>query len=349
MSDKRFSKSIKLALLAIPVAAALILVSLFGGQTFSKDNRGEFTLTEYREQGLSSETKTRSSTLKAGAEPAGQATGFEVSEDLSKAGLAVQRLSCSSCIQEIKAALSGIQGIEETLVDVSSGTVQVYYNSKTLTNPDRLAQAITSRGYPATLIKIYSSEELRKEQAVAAAKSQYYIASVGGWDIAQSDLETQLEHAKKRYSKLYGEGVFLSERGKSLLDGLRVQIASRLIDEGVMMQEIIKAGYTVNSALVEKELEKIVRESGKEPDDFKKELNEEGMSFEYFKKKLETEILISRYLEERILTGVSTDTERRNLLTSWFNNAKLLADVTYYDKDLERLVQQRGAKGGCCG
>lgn len=343
MSWKRFS------MLMIPAAAALMLVMVWGYNTFSNEKGDGPSITEYRKQGLLQESGRSTSKRPGEVVSPENANPVEVREDLSKAVLSVQKLSCSSCIQEIKAALASIQGIEDVLVDISRGTAQIYFDSKALTDPDRLAQAVTARGYPATLIKTYTGEELKKEEALAASRSQYYIASVAGWDVARSDLDTQLEHARRRYVKIYGEGVFSSPRGKSLYENLRAQIASRLIDEGVMMQEITKAAYRVDASLVQREVDKAVRESGKGLEDFKSALAENGMDFEYFKKRLENQLLITGYLEEKILSGASSEVERQSLFTSWFNNAKTLAEVSYYDKDLERLLQRQSAQGRCGG
>jgi len=349
MSETKFVLSKKFATLAVLVAVAVMLVIVFGYNTFSKDKSDQPTITEYSKEGSAPEGGNRLALQRAVRNDPKTASPSNINADLSKALLNVKGLSCSSCIQNIKDALSNIQGIEEILVDISRGTAQIYYNSKTLKEPDRLAQAVTSGGYPATLVKTYSSEDLRKEEAVAAARSQYYIASVGGWDIARSDLDTQLDHAKKRYAKTYGENLFSTAQGNTLIDNLRAQIVSRLIDEGVMMQEITKAGYKVDAAAVEDELKKVMQQSGKGLEEFKTALYENGMTFDYFKKRLETQILISRYLEERILNGASSDVEKQTLFTSWFKNAKILAEVLYYDKDLERLVQQQSAQGKCGG
>ena len=349
MWGKAFASSKKFATLAVLVAVAVMLFIVVRYNAFSKDKSDQPTVTEYIKEGSTSEGG-RSASQRAVRNDPKPVSPLKINADLSKAVLRVEKLSCSSCIQNIKDALSNIQGIEEILVDISSGTAQIYYSSKILKEPDRLAQAVTSKGYPATLVKISSSEDLRKEEAVAASRSQYYIASVGGWDISRSDLDTQLEHAKKRYAKTYGENLFSTAKGKTLADNLRGQIVSRLIDEGVMLQEITKAGYKVDSAAVEDEVKKVVQQSGKgSSEEFNTTLDENGMTLDYFKKRLETQMLISRYLEEKILTGASSDVERQNLFTSWFNNAKILAEVVYYDKDLERLVQQQSARGGCGG
>jgi hypothetical protein len=59
--------------------------------------------------------------------------------------------------------------------------------------------------------------------------------------------------------------------------------------------------------------------------------------------------LKSRYIQERVSAEASNENEKQPLLTSWVNNAKILAEVIYYDKELERLVQALGARGGCGG
>jgi len=349
MSEKKWSISKRFATLGALAAVAVMVVIVFGDTTFSRDHDRGLTITEYDKEAVALAGVARPVSNRSGTTDLTTTTPPSLNADLSKALLNVDGLSCSSCIQKIKDALSPIEGIEEILVDISRSTVQVYYNGKTLKEPNRLALAVTSHGYPATLLKIFASEDLRKEEAVAAARSQYYIASVGGWDIARPDFDTQLEHAKKRYEKIYGDDLFSTARGKSLVDNLRAQIVVRLIDEGVMMQEITKAGYRVTAEAVEDELEKVMQQSGKGPEEFKEALVEDGMTFEYFKKRLETQLLISGYLEEKILTGASSDVEKRTLFVSWFNNSKILADVSYYDKALERLVQQQSAQGTCGG
>jgi copper chaperone CopZ len=346
MSDRKFAVSRRFAAAIVVAAAAVILIVVFGHSAFSKKEPGQFTLTEYRKDGLGPEAVAKREAVPGST---GKASFPRIDGDVSKAVLNVKGLACSSCIQEIKAALSTINGIEEILVDITRGTAQVYYRGKELGDAGRLAQVITSRGYPATLVKVYSAEEVRKETELAAARVQSYIASVGGWDIARSDFETELEFAKRRYANLYGEQVLSSNRGKALVDSLRAQITSRLIDEGIMMQEIAKAGFKVDPATAENEFQKTVQKSGKGLEGFKASLQENGISLDYFKKKLETELLINAYLDKRVFADASNEVDKRALFTSWFNNAKILAEVQYYDKDLELLVQQQSAQGKCGG
>jgi copper chaperone len=278
-------------------------------------------------------------------EPSGEAS--RVADELSMAVLSVRDMSCSGCIATIKASLSGIQGIKDIVVDIGNGKTQVYFDQAKLGDINRLAESITASGYPAKLLRVLTPEEVRKERELAAAKSQYYIASVGGWDIARSDFDTELGVAKRRYSKTYGDNLFASSRGEALLENLKAQIVKRLIDEGILMQEVYKSDFKIDGE-IDKELQAWLRNQGKNMEDFKKSLNEVGYDFDYFKKKFETKVLLNRYLNEKILADASNEFERQSLFNSWFNNSKVLAKVVYYDKDLEKLAQRQSQGGSCC-
>ncbi|MEW6670099.1 MAG: cation transporter [Thermodesulfobacteriota bacterium] len=268
-------------------------------------------------------------------------------DNLSKVVLNVRNMSCSGCISTIKSSVAGIPGVKETLVELGSGKVEIYFDDSKLTDVSRVAKAITDSGYPATVVKTLSAAEVRKERTLADARSKYYVVSVGGWDIARSDFETELEIAKRRYMKLYGNDLFAKEQGKALLDNLKAQILSRLVDEGVMMQEIVKAGFKVGKETTEKQVGEFIQSRGKTPDAFKASLKESGYDYEYFRKKFEIKVLINQYINERILVEASNDFEKQNLFNAWFKNSKTLAQVVYYDRELEGLARKPSASGGC--
>ena len=114
-------------------------------------------------------------------------------------------------------------------------------------------------------------------------------------------------------------------------------------------KEITRSGFEVVPETVDKKIEWIIRESGKDPEGFKTALSANGLDFDYFKKKVKTRMLINGYLEENVFGDASTDADKQRLCSYWFNNAKLLAEIVYYDRDLERLVQQQSARGSCGG
>jgi len=273
---------------------------------------------------------------------------LEIDENTSKVNLAVSDMSCSGCIATIKGSLANIAGIKDVLVDLQGGKAEVYFDRNVLKDVKVVAEAITASGYPASVEGVLGAQQIREEKSLAEAKSKLYVASVGGWDVARADLDMELEAAKKRYAKTYGDNVFASPEGRALESSLKTQILSRLIDEGMIMQEVGKAGFKVGPATVDREFTELLGKSNLDLDAFKRQMNESGYGFDYFRKKFARRVLINKYLNEKILADATNELERQEALNAWYNNAKVLARVVYYDKDLQNLAQGQGASGSCC-
>ena len=270
-----------------------------------------------------------------------------VTEGLSKAVLDVQGMSCSGCVNEIKNGLARVEGIGEVLVDLSSGSVDVFYDEDVLTDTAKIASAITAVGYPATLARTLTPAEIEKENTLLASKSRLYIAAVGDWEIARSDFDIELAHARARYEKLYGQNVFDDGQGDTLLQRLKSQVATRLITEGVQMQEVQKAGFKLAPETVSSEFQAFLTRKGMTPEAFKGALQASGYDFEYYIKKFENQLTINRYVAENVISGISDEIAKRQLYTDWFNNARLLAKVVYYDRQLQAIAKGGSASSGC--
>jgi copper chaperone CopZ len=266
-------------------------------------------------------------------------------EGASKATLDVEGMSCSGCIFTIKSSLSKVDGIKEILVDVAAGKAEIYYDDKTLKSVDQVATAITASGYPAKITKIETAEQVKKNLEGMANRSRLYIASVGKVDIPRKDFDSELAFAKKRYAKNYGKDLFSTDKGKALLKRLKGQIVSRLINEGIQLQEIGKAGFKIDKSVVNKELNTFLNKKNMKLEKFKTALKDDGYSFDKFMIRFETRVLVNAYLDSRVFPGSANDMEKQQLYANWFNNAKLLAKVVYYDKDLENLA--RNQSSGC--
>ena len=268
--------------------------------------------------------------------------------NLSKVVLNVSNMSCSGCISTIKGALAGYTGIKDILVDISSGKAEVYFNREELKDVSEIEKAITDSGYPARIIKTLTPEDLRNERDMAASKAEYYIASVSGYDIARADFTKELNAARQRVRKAYGDGILETAQGRTVDNRLKAQVASRLIDEGILLQQIMKSGYELNEDIMNIELEKHIKNSGKNENEFQQSIKDDGYDYDYFKKRFETRLLINGYLDEKVLAGASNQDEKQRMFASWFKNSQLLAEVVYYDKDLENAARNSSASGSCC-
>ena len=276
------------------------------------------------------------------AEPA------QISANTSKVVFRVDNMSCSGCISTIKGSLSGYAGIQDIIVDISGGAAEVYYDSEKIKDVEQLASAITASGYPARVDRILSADQIKKEETLAVSRAKFYIATVSGWDIARTDFNTELVFVQKRYQQAYGENVFSTEQGKKLLDSLKAQVVSRLINEGIQMQEVQRAGYRVDSNIVEQELAEFMKQKELDRASLKASLEKNGYPYDYFMKKFENRVLLSRYLNEKVFSDAATDYDKQLLYQAWFNNARVLSEVTIYDKELKRLSRSASAGSSCC-
>ncbi|UCF98334.1 MAG: SurA N-terminal domain-containing protein [Spirochaetaceae bacterium] len=265
----------------------------------------------------------------------------------AKAELSVQGLSCSSCIQDIETALAGIEGIGEVLVDISRGRAQVYFDPQRIVNSDIIAEEISNAGYPAAVMREFDPQEVAAELAFAEEQTRYYVVSVGGFKVARADFTTELSAVRLQYRKLYGEEVFAGANGEILEDNLKLQCLNRLISEAVMLQEVSRAGQALTKN-VDLEFEGYLQQNGQDLETFKAALQEFGYPFEYFKKKFENQILIQEYLENTVMKSATTPFQQQTLYDQWYRNAQSLAEVVYFDKELERVAQNASAGSSCC-
>ena len=275
--------------------------------------------------------------------------GGDIDENSVTAVMKVDGMSCSGCVFTIQSALSEIEGIRNVDVNVAAGRAEVTYDGRTVKDPEVIARAITDSGYPATIIQTLTADAIREMAAAAAARARNHIAAVGAYEISRADFDTELNHARNRYIQVYGETVFTGDQGEALLNNLKAQIATRLIDEGVQLQEILKSGFSVDAADVDVEFERFLAARNTDRAAFESELAQSGYPLDFFRQKFETRVRIQRYLDTNVFDEAATDQEKQQRYAAWFNNARLLASVEYYDKDLERIVRSSSASSGCSG
>ena len=319
----------------VAVAGLLIVTAIFTANTNYGDQQRISALSETK-TGLNTAVVEQDSAAAPAAMP-----------NAAKAVLDVQGMSCSGCIYTIKTGLADLDGVSDVLVDVGSGRVEVFYDSVRVEDPQKIASAITAVGYPATLKLTMTKDEVAKEKNLYASRSKLYIAAVGEWEVSRKDFDSEISHARNRYEKAYGASVFSGDQGQALMERLQAQITSNLINEGIQMQEIRNSGFSLPAKTVDLEFDEYLAQKGMTRQEFKKLLKDSGYSYDYFYKKFENRVTVDRYLNERVLSGLTNDLEKRQRYSDWFNNARLLAKVVYYDKNLETIVKNSSAGGGC--
>lgn len=266
---------------------------------------------------------------------------------LAKVILKVDGMTCGGCVATIQSSLADFEGIVDIQVDVSAGTTVIEYDSRRIAEVDKLAQAITASGYPATVIRTVAADQLQRERRAAAQKSRQAIAAVGGLPIDRADFEAEMAHARSRYAAIYGKTMMEGPQGRRLQDNLKRQVAQRLIVASIQLQEIKRVGYRLDPDVMDREFTAYLQKRGLSQEAFAGELQANGYTLAYFQKKFRQRVLIRHYIEEEVIPANLSDVEKQQRYADWFANARLLAEVTYYDAEIERLVRRQSTGGGC--
>lgn len=80
-------------------------------------------------------------------EPSGSAAPIAT----HRATVAIEGMTCGSCAVTVKAALARLPGVAEVRVDVARGRAEVRFD-RTRVDAERIAEAITEAGYPASVV-----------------------------------------------------------------------------------------------------------------------------------------------------------------------------------------------------
>ena len=336
-------------LIFIPLVAlfAALVVVLAYGISGKKNNTEQASAPAYPTPTIKAAEDMADSNPAVAQSAADSSTDSDLNPDTAKVVFQVDGMSCSGCISTIKSSLAGYRGIRDIIVNISGGTAEVYYDSSRIKDLEPLAASITDSGYPARVSQVVPSDQLQKEEAVAATRAKVYIASVSGWDISRSDFDTEMAYATNRYKNAYGQDVFSGDRGKNVLDSIKGQVVTRLINEGIQMQEIQRAGYRVDPKVFDEEFDKFLARKNLDPEGLKLSLEKNGYPFDYFMRKFENRVLLRHYIENQVITNAASDYDKQQQYLAWFNNARTLSKVTIYDKQLERLSRNQSAGGGC--
>ena len=328
-----FSRILQIGVVALSLA---LIVALF--TTTKSSDTGRFAGSKENISNINEKLKS----------PKGNPSATVATDsNLAQAIIAVQGMTCSGCISQIKASLAGLDGISDVDVDLKNGQVTVAYDSAKLEDTGRIAAAISAAGYPARLKQNLTAKQIENENRLNVSRSKKYIARVGDWEILRADYDTELNHARHRYQKVYGADVFEGNRGRALITDIKSQVVLRLIDEGVQLNEIRKSNYNLPPGTLKKAFDSFLKQRSMSPEEFKRTVNESGLDYDYFLKKFENRVTINTYVEEHILTGLSNEQNAQQQYADWFNNARLLAETVYYDKEIKTIVKSSNRPSGC--
>lgn len=253
-------------------------------------------------------------------------------ESFALAEYSVRNLSCGSCVQNIRTALSGIEGVGQVEVSVTSGRARVEYVPSDIT-AETIAGRIEGAGYPAALIQKLTAEDYRSLQDDAASLADRFVGRIGERLVSRSDFAEVLSRHEERASTPKG--------------GLLKAVWGEILQRELLLGAAEKNGVVVQDGEVELEWQKMRGENA----DFNAVVQARFGGEDNYRLLLKEDMIIQRNIEEHVLQGESDRKQVRMKLDRWYSDLASTVPVQIFDPALRAAVEGggKGCGGSCCG
>ncbi|PLY04939.1 MAG: hypothetical protein C0624_05090 [Desulfuromonas sp.] len=244
----------------------------------------------------------------------------------------IDKLSCGSCVNNIKEALAQVAGVGSVEINLTSNRGQVVFDPQQI-DSDGIAKAISVAGYPAKLRTELSPQEWGALQEDQAHLGQQYLARIGDRLVDRTTFMALVE-----------------QRAHAAPDEQNMALKRVLWDELVQRELMLYAaqenGVTVQNGEVERRLEEIY----KQHPHFEEMLVTRYPDRQALHDQLRDDMIIQRNLENNVYAGIVNPQQRQQRLNQWFAELQKSTDVVIFDPEIKALsTAGSGCGGSCCG
>ena len=239
------------------------------------------------------------------------------SDEVHSVEMSVSRLSCGSCVETIREAVTALNGTTKVETDVGSARSYVEFNAEQM-DAGQIAETITNAGYPATVLFVKNSVG----EVLSGVDLERYVARVGSRLILRDDFNHFFQ-ARLQTAETSGQPVPV---------GTLSQDAWRsILRQELLLNAAGQFGVLVSDA------------------DLETRITELADSFDKDREELRNDMIIDGYLAMQYADKKPNGIEMANLL----NKLQSSTAVDIFDKNLNRYLSSgksgSGCGGSCCG
>ncbi len=227
--------------------------------------------------------------------------------------MSVSRLTCGSCVERIREAVTSLDGSSKVETDVALARSIVEFDPEKI-DADRIAETITKAGYPATILFVKNSQG----ETQTEIDTEKYVAKVGTRMVKREDFNQAFEQ-RMQAAELAGQAVPIKSAFKEAWMSL---LRQELLLNAAEMFEV-----SISDTDLDKQIAGL---------DTTNDVNRETL-----RKSLMIDGYISTQYPDRKPNGI----EMANLLNSL--NSKTPVDI--FDKNLKSYLAAGSGGGGCGG
>lgn len=248
--------------------------------------------------------------------------------------LGIDKLTCGSCVENVRSALADLPGLGEIEIDVSSGSGRVEFDPQQ-TDAETIARRISAAGYPSRVAASLSVAEyaaLRSRRQDLAGK---YVAQIGNRFLSRAEFDTALALRSP------------SSPGTKIPDpALQQAVWADLLQRELLLNAAAAQGVVVQDGEVDLRLDSL----RKSHPDFDKMVKERFGSEEMLRRQLKNELLVEKTLQEKVLPAGLSAEQQAVFLDRWYAELVQTTPVTIFDPSLAAAANATagGCGGSCC-
>lgn len=240
-------------------------------------------------------------------------TSMAKSVELSRVEMSVSRLSCGSCVETIRDAVTALDGSSKVATDVAAARSVVEFDAAKI-DASQIADTITASGYPATVLFVRNPAG----EILSGLDLDKYIARVGSRMILRSE-----------FNQAFLDRLQAAETGGRPvpLRTLSRDAWSPLLSQELLLNAAGQFGITVTDA----DLEQRITDSGLAPGESREALHKS--------------MLIDGFLTLQYPQKKPNGFEMAKIL----NALQLNTAVDIFDDNLKRYLSDKNGGSGCGG
>lgn len=248
------------------------------------------------------------------------------SDRAALAELAIDGMTCGSCVQKIKTALAESPGVGAVELSVSAGRGRVEFDPQRIEAAE-IAGAVSASGYPAVVrqeLSVAEYEALRREEDSLAGQ---YVARVGTRLLPRGELDRRLPATREPSPE---------RRAAAWQD---------LLQRELLLNAAEQAGIVVHPGEVDERLQALeARHPG-----FGQQVAGPFASQDELVRQIREDLLIERLIELQVPSAGLTRQAWQQAADRWYESLVQATTVVIFDPVLRAAAGGRSGGCGCCG
>jgi len=253
-------------------------------------------------------------------------------DEAGLAELAIDKMTCSSCVQTIDSALHEQPGVGAVEISVTAGRGRVEYDPRQ-TTAAAVADCVARAGYPARVAQDLSVADYRALREERDALAKTYVARIGERLLPRSEFEAVLARRAG---------------GEETTSRQRAAVWDELLQRELLLNAAEQAGVVVQDGEVEARLTKLASSHADFDQQVARRFGSQGALFA----RIKNDLIINRLLERQAATADVSPQDRPAVINGWYEELARSTEVVIFDPALRAAAAMTGGSGcggSCCG